>query len=306
MANRYSLAIINNTSGGNTGKSSGTGTSSGTCWFKTIEIPKGKESAIFEQRPTADNESRDRSHLLYSGSRAFPSPPFDPLEKRGDGGVSPLLLDPSQRGLAPPLRGPYKRPSHRPYTSTRTMLLIGPVTVFSFAFFSVAILLHTQVSHLHHYGPQGVQQRLHTRQIRRIVGPPGKHAQRVRLVVRMQARPVDQESNAPVNRPPRAREAAAAVRVRLYHVHTKPGDIPRKPERPAKHRPVLVRTITIRSSQHPRSFPGCGGQPAVARRRAPPGTETYPRRHLTPAPSTTTTSSGRRSRLYRHLRIRVN
>ena len=226
------------------------------------------------------------------------------------GGYPPLLLDPSQRGLAPPLRGPYKKPSHRPCTSTRTMLLIGPVTVFSFAFFWVAILLHTQVSHLYYYGPQGVQQRLHTRQIRRIVVPPGKHAQRVRLVVRMQARPVDQESEAPVDRPPRAREATAAVRIRLYHMHTKPGDIPRKPDRPAKHRPVLVRTITIRSSQHPCSFPGCGGEPAGARRRTLPGTETYPRRHLTPVPSTTTTttttSSGRRSRLYRHLRIRVN
>ena len=128
------------------------------------------------------------------------------------------------------------------------MLLIGPVTVFSFAFLWVAILLHTQVSHLHHYGPQGVQQRLPARQIRRIVGPQGKHAQRVRLVERMQARPVDQESDAPVDRPPRDGEAAPAVRIRLYHVHTKSGDIPRKPERPTKHRPVLVRTITIRSS----------------------------------------------------------
>ena len=187
------------------------------------------------------------------------------------------------------------------------MLFIGPVTVFSFAFFWVAILLHTQVSHFHHYGPQGVQQRLPARQVRRIVVPPGKHAHRIRLVVRMQARPVDQESDAPIDRPPRGGEATSAVRIRLYHVRPKSGDIPRKPERPAKHCPVLVRTITLRSSQHPRPFPGRGGQPAVARRRAPQGTRAHLRRHLTPAPSTTTTtSSGRRSRLCRHLRIRVN
>ena len=189
------------------------------------------------------------------------------------------------------------------------MLLIGPISVFSFAFFWVAILLHTQVTHLHHDGPQGIQQRVPARQIRRIVGPPRKHAQRIRVVVRMQARPDGQESDAPVDRPPRGGEAATTVRIRVYHVRPKSGDIPRKPERPTKHRPVLVRTIPIRSSQHPRAFPGCGGQPAVARRRAPQGTRPHPRRHLTPAPSpttTTTTSSGRRSRLYHPLRIRVN
>ena len=57
------------------------------------------------------------------------------------------------------------------------MLLIGPISVFSFAFFWVAILLHTQVTHLHLDGPQGVQQRVPARQIRRIVGPPRKRAQ---------------------------------------------------------------------------------------------------------------------------------
>ena len=57
------------------------------------------------------------------------------------------------------------------------MLLIGPISVFSFAFFWVAILLHTQVTHLHHDGPQGIQQRVPARQIRRIVGPPRKRAQ---------------------------------------------------------------------------------------------------------------------------------
>ena len=79
------------------------------------------------------------------------------------------------------------------------MLLVGPVTVFSFAFFWVAILLHTQVSHFHHYGSQSIQQRLLARQDRRIVLPPRTHAPRVRLVVRMQARPVDQESDAPID-----------------------------------------------------------------------------------------------------------
>ena len=180
------------------------------------------------------------------------------------------------------------------------MLLIGPISVFYFAFFWVAILLHTQVTHLQHDGPQGVQQRLPARQVRRTVGPPGKHAPRIRVIVRMQARPVDQESDAPVDRPPRGGEAATAVRIRVYHVRP-------KPERPTKHRRVLVRTITVRSSQHPSAFPGRGGQPAVAGRRAPQGTRPHPRRHLTPAPSPiTTTSSGRRSRLYHHLRIRVN
>ena len=184
------------------------------------------------------------------------------------------------------------------------MLLSGPISVFSFAFFWVAILLHTQVTHLHLDGPQGIQQRLPARQVRRTVGPPGKHAPRIRVIVRMQARPVDQESDAPVDRPPRGREAATTARIRVYHVRPKPGDVPRKPERPTKHRPVLVRTITVRSSQHPRPFPGRGGQPAVAGRRAPQGTRPHPRRHLTPAPSPiTTTSSGRRSRLYRHLRL---
>ena len=35
-----------------------------------------------------------------------------------------------------------------------TMLLSGPISVFSFAFFWVAILLHTQVTHLHLDGPK--------------------------------------------------------------------------------------------------------------------------------------------------------
>ena len=142
------------------------------------------------------------------------------------GGIPPPLR-PFPEGLcAPPPIGSYKSLSHRPCISTRIMLLIEPVTVFSFAFFWVAILLHTQVTHLHHDGPQGVQQRLLARQVRRIVGPPRKHAHRIRLVVRMQARPVDQESDAPVDRPPRGREAATAVRIRVYHVRPKSGDLP--------------------------------------------------------------------------------
>ena len=246
--------MINNTSSGNSGKSSGTGTSlSGPGMSTNIGRPNsatGQESPIFEQRPTADNPSRDRSHVLYSGSRAFPSSPFDPSKKRGNGGVSPLLIDPSQRGLAPPLRSPYKRLSHRRCTSMLTMLLSGPISVFSLAFFWVAILLHTQVTHLHLDGPQGVQQRLPARQVRRIVGPPRKHARGIRLVVRMQTRPVEKESVAPVDRPPRDGKAATTVRIRVYHVRPKPGDLPRKPERPTKHRRVLVRTIPVRSSQH--------------------------------------------------------
>ena len=86
--------MINKTSSGNTGKSSGTPTSSWkTTWLlgntDRSNGNTGKESAIFVQRPTADKMSRDRSHLLYSGSRAFPSSPFDPLKKRGDGGYPP-------------------------------------------------------------------------------------------------------------------------------------------------------------------------------------------------------------------------
>ena len=72
----------------------------------------------------------------------------------------------------------------------------------------------------------------------------------------------------------------------LMHVRPKPGDIPRKPERPTKHRPVLVRTIPIRSSQHPRPFPGRGGQPEVARRRAPQGTRKSSNRIIDQTPET--------------------
>ena len=123
------------------------------------------------------------------------------------------------------------------------MPLVGPVTVFSFAFFWVAILLHTQVSHFHHYGPQSIQQRLPARQNRRVVLPPRAHAPRIGLVVRMQTRPVDQESDAPIDRPPLGRETTPGVRIRVYHLRTKPRHIPRQPRRPTKHRRVLVRTV---------------------------------------------------------------
>ena len=109
VANRYSLAIINKTSPGNTCKSSGTPSSSSGTWMSgNTEIPKGntgKQSAIFEPRPTADNMSRDRSHVLYSGSRAFPSSLFDPSKRGGMGGGIPPPFRPLPEGLCAPSYG---------------------------------------------------------------------------------------------------------------------------------------------------------------------------------------------------------
>ena len=58
---------------------------------------------------------------------------------------------------------------------------------------------------------------------------------------------------------------------------------------------VLQSTVEYLCEQSPYDHPS-----------TPQSTRPHPRRHLTPAPSPTTTSSGRRSRLYHHLKIRVN
>ena len=160
-------------------------------------------------------------------------------------GISPLLLDPSQRGFAPPSQDPYKSPSHRHCTSTRIMLFVTPVTVFSLVFFWVAILLHTQVPD---HGTQGLQPRLPRRILGRVVGAARKHLHGPGLGLRMPPEPHVRTSEASVDRPPRGGQEATIVRIRLHHLCPKSRDVPAKPGRPQRYCTVLVRTVTLRTS----------------------------------------------------------
>ena len=219
--------------------------------------------------------------------------PCSTPKKRGDGEVSPLLLDPSQRGLAAPLRGPYKSPSHRPCTSTRIMLFVVPVTVFSLAFFWVAILIHTQVPD---HGTQGLQPRLPRRIFRRVVGAARKHLHGPGLGLRMPPESYVQTSGASVDRPPRGRQEATIVRIRLHHLCPKSRDVPAKPGRPQRYCTVLVRTVTRRTSQYPRPLPRYPPQHRGPRRGTTPHPGRVPKspvNALSPPPSTTTASSDR-------------
>ena len=187
-----------------------------------------------------------------------------------------------------------------------TMLLIAPITVFSLTFVWVALVLHTQVPP---HGTHGVQSRLPGRLPGHVMGTERKHFHGPRLGLRMPSEPHVPASEAPVDRPPRGRQAATIVRIRLHHLCPKSRDVPGKPERPQRYCTVLVRTVTRRPSQYPRPLPRYPLQHREPRKGTTPHPGRVPKspvNALTPAPSITTASSGRRSRLYHPLRIRVN
>ena len=190
------------------------------------------------------------------------------------------------------------------------MLFIAPITVFSLTFVWVALVLHTQVPH---HGTQGVQSRLPGRLLGHVMGAERKHFHGPRLGLRMPSEPHVPASEAPIDRPPRGGQAATIVRIRLHHLCPKSRDVPGKPGRPQRYCTVLVRTVTRRTSQYPRPLPRHTLQHREPRKGTPPHPSRVPKspvNALTPAPSptttTTTTSSGRRSRLYHHLKIRVD
>ena len=80
------------------------------------------------------------------------------------------------------------------------MLFVAPVTVFSLAFFWVAILIHTQVPD---HGTQGLQPRLPRRILGRVVGDERKYQHGPGLGLRMPPEPHVRTSQASVDRPPR-------------------------------------------------------------------------------------------------------
>ena len=190
------------------------------------------------------------------------------------------------------------------------MLLSGPISVFTLVFSIVftwnVILLHTQVPD---HGTQGLQPRLPRRVLGRVVGAARKPVHGPGLGLRMPPEPHVRTSEASVDRPPRGGQAATIVRIRLHHLCPKSRDVPGKPERPQRYCTVLVRTVTRRTSQYPRPLPRYPPQHRGSRKGTTPHPGRVPKspvNALTPAPSITTASSGRRSRLYHPLRIRVN
>ena len=128
-----------------------------------------------------------------------------------------------------------------------TMLLVGPVTVFSVAFTWVMFLLYSEVS-LHH-GTQGFRQRIYHRLGGRFVETTRQAGRRVRLVIRVPQRPIYKESDQATDSTPPGRQASTRVRIYLHHLRTKPRRIRGKPDGYQRGRQVLVLAATHRSPQ---------------------------------------------------------
>ena len=164
------------------------------------------------------------------------------------------------------------------------MLLVAPVTVFSLAFFWVAILSNTQVPD---HGTQGLQPRLPRRVLRRVVGAARKYQHSLGLGLRMPPEPHVRTSEASVDRPPCGRQEATTVRVHIHNLCPKSRDVPAKPGRPKRHCTVLVRTVTRRTSQYPRALPRHTPQHRATRKGTTPHPGRVPQppvNSLTPAP----------------------
>ena len=205
----------------------------------------GQRHVLHLETSTRDKAGPPPVQPLIPSVTCLPIHPFPTPNQRGDGGYPPSFWDLPRGALYPTSTLSIRSDPAGSALCVLTMLLVGPVTVFSVAFTWVVFLLYSEVS-LHH-GTHSFRRRIYPRLGGRFVETTRQGGRGVRLVIRVPHRPIDKGSDQATDTTPPGRQASTRVRIYLHHLRTKPGRLSEKPHGYQRGRQVLVLAATHRS-----------------------------------------------------------